>query len=196
MPCTCSPYMYAINISRFWSLAAATWREGTEPTPGSQLCSLPLSPPAVHVPSDACATFHYGHMVAQLQGGNNKLKLSKQATEVALASLQAITALLAAGVGHADMLRAHLPALLTNIIQSSACQGVPDMVDRALACMYPFIAHPAGKTVLLQQLTPASVEPFIHVALRWLEDSESAYPQLVAASGWCLPVPLLPHTPL
>ena len=139
---------------------------------------------------------HYGQLVAQLQGGKNELKLSKQATEVTLASLQAITQLLAAGVGHTDMLRADLPALLTKIIQSSACQGVPDMVDRALACMYPFTSLPAGKTVLLQQLTPANVEPFVHVALRWLEDSESAYTTLVAASGWCLPVPLLPHTPL
>ncbi len=134
--------------------------------------------------------------MAQLQGGNNELKLSKQGTEVTLASLQATTHLLAAGVAHADMLRADLPALLTKIIQSAACQGVPEMVDRALTCMYPFTALPAGKTVLLQQLTPASVEPFIHVALRWLEDAESAYTRLVAASGWGLPVPLLPHTPL
>ncbi|KAL0031111.1 hypothetical protein WJX77_004227 [Trebouxia sp. C0004] len=116
------------------------------------------------------------------QGGNNKLKLSRQATEVTLASLQAMTHLLGAGVGHADMLRADLPALLTNIIQSPTCQGVPDMVDRALTCMYPFTALPAGKTVLLQQMTPASVEPFIHVALTWLEDPESAYTRLVAAS--------------
>ena len=139
---------------------------------------------------------HYGHMVAQLQGGHNELTLSKQATELTLASLQAITPLLAAGVGHTDMLRAGLPALLIKIIQSSACQSVPRMVDRALECMYPFTALPAGKTVLLQQLTPASVDPFIHVALRWLEDSESAYTQLVAASGRCLPEPLLPHIPL
>ena len=151
-------------------------------------------PPAVHVPLDACTTLHHGHTVAQLQGGNNEVKLSKQATEVTVASVQAIGHLLAHGVGHTDVLRADLPALLTKIIQSPACQAVPDMVDHALACMYPFTAVPAGKTVLLQQLTPASVEPFIHVALRWLEDSESAYSRLVAASGWCLPVPLLPHT--
>ncbi len=124
-----------------------------------------------------------GHMVAQLQGAKNELKLSKQATDVTSTSLQAITHLLAHGVGYTDMLRADLPALLTKIIRSPACQAVPDMVDHALACMYPFTVVPAGKAVLLQQLTAASVEPFIHVALRWLEDPESAYSRLVAASG-------------
>ena len=199
MPDTSSPCMYALPAKRFADVGL--WLRPLGEKAPKQLQKVSSAachrlPPAVHVPVAACATLHYSHMVAQLQGGKNELKLSKQATDVTSTSLQAITHLLAHGVGHTDMLRADLPALLTKIIRSPACQAVPDMVDHALACMYPFTVVPAGKAVLLQQLTAASVEPFIHVALRWLEDPESAYSRLVAASGWCLPVPLLPHTPL
>ncbi len=199
MPCTRSPYIYALPAKR--SADVGLWLRPLGKKAPNQLQEVSSAAchsvsPAVHVPADACATWHYCHIVAQLQGGNNELKLSKQATNVTSTSLQAITHLLAHGVGHTDMLRADLPALLTKVIRSPACQAVPDMVDHALACMYPFTVVPAGKAVLLQQLTAASLDPFIHVALRWLEDPESAYSRLVAASGSCLPVPLLPHTPL
>ena len=126
---------------------------------------------------------------AAVQGSNGQLQLSRQDVGVTITSLHALNAMLKVPDFHADMLKAGLPALLASMLQSDACAAEPRLFDEVMKCFVNMSWTAPGREQVLQQLSPATVQPVIDAALAWLEDPSSHHSTLTVAAG-------TGHTPL